>query len=157
MSEDYETGYRDGESNREMDIRIAVTHSRTLEELIQKLRDITGCQDMELGDEWGGEPEPIDLLAARVLPARLSAVLTLDDGSSVEIPEGSGVVADGPASSGRITVRVPGSGVPPGRLVAHVMIRSDSPAPDGSEFGAPIIPALLVPPDGWLGVRIGSI
>ena len=101
------------------------------------------------------DPAPLDLLAAQVKPARLSAELTLDDGSVIQIPRDSGVVADGPASGGQITVRVPGASVPLGRFVTHVVIRSDSPLPEGSQFGADIVPALLVPPDGWLHVRIG--
>ena len=49
---DYETGYRDGEANREADIRIAVTYSRDLDELLERLRGITGDPGLELGSEW---------------------------------------------------------------------------------------------------------
>lgn len=48
----YEAGYRDCESSREADIVIAVAYSRTLEELLEKLRALTG-EDLELGSEWG--------------------------------------------------------------------------------------------------------
>lgn len=51
---DYEQGYRDGESSREADVRIAVAQSASLEELITRLRGITGDPELELGSESGG-------------------------------------------------------------------------------------------------------
>ncbi len=58
----YEQGYRDGESNREADIRIAVEYSSTLQELLAQLRAITGDPDLELGSEYGAPKTGSDLL-----------------------------------------------------------------------------------------------
>jgi hypothetical protein len=51
-SHDYEQGYRDGESNREADIRVAVQYATSLDELLGQLRRITGDDELELGSEW---------------------------------------------------------------------------------------------------------
>lgn len=100
MSDDpYEVGYRDGESNREADIRIAVTHSRTPEELIQRLRDMTGCQDMNLGDEWEGGAESASIEGRlRAIRQRAREVLERSERSVRPFdpslpPEGQGLPA----------------------------------------------------------------
>jgi hypothetical protein len=49
----YETGYRDGEHNRETDVRIAIEHSGSWDELLERLRGIIGDPDAELGSEFG--------------------------------------------------------------------------------------------------------
>ena len=48
----YDTGYRDGEHNREADIRVAVQYACTHAELIERLRGITDDPELELGSEW---------------------------------------------------------------------------------------------------------